>query len=105
MHAGALAFRNNYAINHNVTGMPTGDFSVGFWARTPAIDELKMPGANQAELFSYATHLSASGAHGNSLDTPSPAHHTNACLYSESPGKVSLDILSCRRQSKPGIRG
>ena len=70
MHAGALAFRNNYAINHNVTGMPTGDFSVGFWARTPEIDELKTPGANQAELFSYATHLSASGAAGNSAGTP-----------------------------------
>ena len=75
MDAGALAFRNNYAINHNVTSMPTGDFSVGFWARTPAIDELKTPGANQAELFSYATHLSTSGAAGNRLDTPSTAHH------------------------------
>lgn len=75
MHAGALAFRNNYAINHNVTGMPTGDFSVGFWARTPAIDELKTPVANQAELFSYATHLSKSGAARNSIDTPSIARH------------------------------
>jgi hypothetical protein len=62
VQAGALAFRNNYAINHNLTGMPTGNFSVGFWARTPAIDKLKALGANQAELFSYATHLSKSSA-------------------------------------------
>jgi hypothetical protein len=68
MHAGALAFRNNYAINHNVTGMPTGDFSVGFWARTPAIDQLMAPGANQEELFSYATHLSKSSAGTNRVD-------------------------------------
>lgn len=41
--------------------MPTGDFSVAFWARTPAIDDKHAPGANQAELFSYATHLKESG--------------------------------------------
>lgn len=39
-----------------MTGMPTGDFTVAFWARTPAINGLRTPGANQAELFSYATH-------------------------------------------------
>lgn len=44
-----------------MTGMPTGDFTVAFWARTPAINDLRTPGANQAELFSYATHLQESG--------------------------------------------
>ena len=33
---GRRGFANNYAFNPQVRGLPTGDFSVELWARTPA---------------------------------------------------------------------
>jgi cysteine-rich repeat protein len=50
--AGVLTFKNNYAMNQNIKGMPVGDFSVEFWARTPAYNE-NQPNV-WSELFSYA---------------------------------------------------
>lgn len=35
-NAGIASFKNNFAMNQNFRGMPTGDISIEFWARTPA---------------------------------------------------------------------
>lgn len=52
---GALALRGGgYAMNQGVQGVPDGDVSVEFWARTPAIND---SADVYSEFFSYATTL------------------------------------------------
>lgn len=49
---GIASFKNNYAMNQNFKGMPIGDISIEFWARTPAY---KIDQANTySEFISYA---------------------------------------------------
>ena len=62
MKAGALSFKNNYAANDAMVGMPTKDFTVEFWARTPALSKDAPAAGNYAEFFSFATHLQGDGA-------------------------------------------
>lgn len=51
-NAGIASFKNNYAMNQNFRGMPIGDISIEFWARTPAY---KLGEANAYyEFVSYA---------------------------------------------------
>ncbi len=51
-NAGIASFKNNYAMNQNFRGMPIGDISIEFWARTPAY---KLGEANvYYEFVSYA---------------------------------------------------
>lgn len=57
--AGALSFRNNYAMNQGIHIMPTGDFTVEFWARTPALNA-SSSGANvYYEFFNYGAAAGA----------------------------------------------
>lgn len=56
LSTGALAFANSYAFNPEVTGFPTGDFSVELWARTPAHDDSKSETNAFMSVLSYATH-------------------------------------------------
>ena len=65
---GAAAFANNYAFNPEVRGMPTGDFSVELWARTPAHPEGTVSNAFQT-LVSYATHTEPASA-GGACESP-----------------------------------
>ncbi|KAK9814590.1 hypothetical protein WJX72_008328 [[Myrmecia] bisecta] len=60
----ALSFQNNYAMNSEMTGMPTRDVTVEFWARTPASFQGpgKIPTQDQAEFFSFATRLPEASA-------------------------------------------
>lgn len=111
LQTSALSFRNNYAINHNVSGMPTADFTLAFWARTPAIDDDRAPGANQAELFSYATHLKESGE--SCSDRHSYILQRNANLQQYEHGHArqpsaahdDLQICNCRQQGAPDLCG
>jgi cysteine-rich repeat protein len=50
---GVASFKNNFAMNQNFRGMPKGDISIEFWARTPAygID----PPDTYADFISFAT--------------------------------------------------
>ncbi len=51
----ALAFDNTYALARTAAGMPTGDFTVEMWVRTPALPEGKTHQvAPMYALFSYA---------------------------------------------------
>lgn len=61
MDTGALAFKNNYAANDAMVGMPTRDFTVEFWARTPALLMDSPPFGDYSEFFSFATHLQNEG--------------------------------------------
>ena len=61
MDTGSLTFANNYAANDAMTGMPLRDFTVEFWARTPAISAEGAPPSSAAEFFSFATHLQGAG--------------------------------------------
>ncbi|KAK9918751.1 hypothetical protein WJX75_006574 [Coccomyxa subellipsoidea] len=55
LSTGSLNFANNYVFNPEMINMPESDFTVEFWARTPAYDESN--GTNSfTTLFSYATH-------------------------------------------------
>ena len=54
----ALQFSNSYALNENAKGMPTGDLTVSFWAKTAAFNA-SQPGMADETFFSYATHLPA----------------------------------------------
>ena len=53
---------NNFAINESAAGMPTRDFTVEFWGRTPAVHEGQPPPTDYSEFFSYATRVEESGA-------------------------------------------
>jgi len=50
----ALSFRNNHAINDEMTTMPEGSFSVELWARGSALKASAATNARET-LFSYAT--------------------------------------------------
>lgn len=50
--AGVLSFKNNYAMNMNYRGMPEEDFTVEFYARTPAYEALDLD--TWSEFFSFA---------------------------------------------------
>ena len=44
-------------MNADMVGMPSKDFTVEFWAKTPAYNK-DAPGHNPiADLFTYATHI------------------------------------------------
>ncbi len=78
MSTSSLVFENNYALNGDVTGMPTRDVSVEFWARTPAYNK-SSPNADKKfeDILNYATHipdaegkLPPSQAHGAAVVIP-----------------------------------
>ncbi|BDA49076.1 probable Sushi, von Willebrand factor type A, EGF and pentraxin pentraxin domain-containing protein at C-terminar half [Coccomyxa sp. Obi] len=56
LSTGSLSFANNYAFNPEMIDMPRKDFTVEFWARTPAYDADKSASNSFTSLFSYATH-------------------------------------------------
>ncbi|PSC70155.1 concanavalin A-like lectin glucanase [Micractinium conductrix] len=55
LQAGALSFRNNYALQPDYTGMPDKDITVEFWARTPAYTPRNATPERYAEFFSFAS--------------------------------------------------
>ena len=55
LSTGSLNFANNYAFNPAMVNMPEKDFTVEFWARTPAYNEDTTTNSFTT-LFSYATH-------------------------------------------------
>lgn len=64
---GSLNFANNYAYNPEMVNMPAKDFTVEFWARTPAWDENTSTNAFTT-LFSYATHTQRTNICAHLLD-------------------------------------
>jgi len=62
----AMTFKNNFAMNQGFEGMPEGDISVEFWARTPAINtSAKLH--TWSEFFSFASMISSGS--GGGVDT------------------------------------
>lgn len=62
---GILQFRNSFALNKNVQGMPDKSFTVEFWARGPAIAAAGRHATTQQgsqNLVSYATSVANPGA-------------------------------------------
>jgi cysteine-rich repeat protein len=57
--AGVATFGNNFAMNQNFRGMPVGDISVEFWARTPAIGISQ--GDTYSDFVSFASFLKNPG--------------------------------------------
>jgi hypothetical protein len=55
LETGGLEFTNNYAFNPSMVNMPRDDFTVEFWARTPAYTD-RTSGNSFQSFFSYATH-------------------------------------------------
>jgi len=55
LDAGALTFRNNYAMNQGFRAMPQGDITVEFWARLPALNNSQVAAYN--EFFSFAANV------------------------------------------------
>eukprot|EP00887_Chlorella_sp_A99_P000397 scaffold13.g397.t1 len=58
--AGVASFRNNYAANQGLAGMPDRDVSVEFWARTPAYNATRSPDA-YAEFLSFSSFSTDDG--------------------------------------------
>lgn len=54
LETGALEFKNNVAINKDVHNMPSGSFTVEFWAKG-AMAELSRKTNSYSQFFSYAT--------------------------------------------------
>lgn len=59
LRTGSLSFENNYAMQADMKDMPSRDFTVEFWAQTPAINTSASADAlqNFMNFLSYATHL------------------------------------------------
>ncbi len=55
LETGGLEFTNNYAFNPGMVNMPRDDFTVEFWAKTPAYRD-RTSGNSFQSFFSYATH-------------------------------------------------
>lgn len=55
LETGGLDFSNNYAFNPSMVNMPRDDFTVEFWAKTPAYTD-RTSGNSFQSFFSYATH-------------------------------------------------
>ncbi len=55
LETGGLEFTNNYAFNPSMVNMPRDDFTVEFWAKTPAYTD-RTSGNSFQSFFSYATH-------------------------------------------------
>lgn len=55
LETGGLEFTNNYAFNPSMVNMPCDDFTVEFWAKTPAYTD-RTSGNSFQSFFSYATH-------------------------------------------------
>lgn len=64
---GALKFKNSYAMNSNITNMPTKDITIEFWARAKLNYNANETYANEryAEFFSYATQSLGDNIVGN----------------------------------------
>ncbi|PRW20453.1 concanavalin A-like lectin glucanase [Chlorella sorokiniana] len=56
LEAGAMAFRNNYAMQQTYSGMPERDITIEFWARTPAYSARNSTPASFSEFLSFATY-------------------------------------------------
>ena len=82
LNTGSLTFANNYAANDAMTGMPLRDFTVEFWARTPAIVEGTPPPSSAAEFCSFATRLQ-SQSEPSSCTNPAPCFLTSHLFCSE----------------------
>ena len=53
----SIVFENNYALNPEMSGMPTKDLTVEFWSKTPAYDNNALGHNPLADLLVYATHI------------------------------------------------
>lgn len=51
----ALSFKNNYAMNPQLKGIPTKDITVEFWARSGVIKDSSVGTERYAEFISFAT--------------------------------------------------
>lgn len=81
LSTGSLSFANNYAFNPEMINMPERDFTVEFWARTPAYDGDKSTTNSFTSLFSYATHT----------------QRKNICAHPEDP-MIPLVIINCSQR-------
>ncbi|KAK9789369.1 hypothetical protein WJX73_005379 [Symbiochloris irregularis] len=52
----ALSFEDNYALNEHISGMPTRDFTVSFWAKTAPYNKSR-PAQEYNTFLTYATHI------------------------------------------------
>ena len=57
---GALEFHNSYVLAQNSPAIPARDFTIMFWARTPAwTPDLKDEVPYYQSMLTYATHAEA----------------------------------------------
>jgi len=65
LSTGALTFKNNYAMNPGLKGMPTKDITIEFWARTGAITGDALTSEHYAEFLSFSALKVGDGKAGN----------------------------------------
>eukprot|EP00210_Caulerpa_lentillifera_P004763 g4547.t1 len=61
----ALTFKNNYAMNSEITGFPQEDITVEFWARSGALTGSPMTNERYSEFFSFASLKESDDATGS----------------------------------------
>ena len=54
LQTGAISFHNNFAMNQGFQGMPEGDISIEFWARTPTYNVSTAQPDIYSEFINYA---------------------------------------------------
>lgn len=64
LETGALTFHNNYAMNQGFQGMPDGDITIEFWARTPAYNASTAQPDIYSEFLNFAAVAPSAGGGG-----------------------------------------
>ena len=93
LETGGLDFSNNYAFNPSMVNMPRDDFTVEFWAKTPAYTD-RTSGNSFQSFFSYATHTEKdSTCECTIMKAPAPAFSTHCSCSSQIEMLSSLILL------------
>lgn len=65
LSTGALTFKNNYAMNPGLKGMPVRDITIEFWARSGEISGNPLSSEHYAEFLSFSALKVGDGKAGN----------------------------------------